>query len=72
MMEQKIFTENNQKNMTMSEFKLFIAIFFGINSSNILYTTDKEDNYYIHVSCEKFEEILEVDKLWNVILKKII
>ena len=65
----KIFTENNQKNMTMSEFKLFIAIFFGINSSNILYTTDKEDNYYIHVSCEKFEEILEVDKLWNVIFQ---
>ena len=65
----KIFTENNQKNMTMSEFKLFIAIFFGINSSNMAFTTDKDDNYFIHVSCEKFEDILEVDKLWNVIFQ---
>ena len=65
----KIFTENNQKNMTMSEFKLFIAIFFGINSSKMFYTTDKDDNYFIHVSCEKFEEILEVDKLWNIIFQ---
>ena len=64
----KIFTENNQSNMTMSEFKLFIAIFFGINN-NAFYISDKDDNYDITLFCDDVEDLKELDKLWNVIFQ---
>ena len=63
-----IFIENNQSNMTMSEFKLFIAIFLKINSSNIYYTIDNHDNYEIHIFSD-LDEIKEMDKLWKVIFQ---
>ena len=65
----KIFIDNNQSNMTMSEFKLFMAIFLGINSSQISYTIDKDDNYNIILTCDNFDQIQELDKLWNVIFQ---
>ena len=60
------FIENDQSNMTFSEFKLFISIFLGINSSNICYLVDKDDNYDISLSCQSVEDIKDLDKLWNV------
>ena len=64
----KIFVENNQSSMTMSEFELFIAIFFGINNS-AFYTVDKDGNYNITLFCDNAEDLKELDKLWNVIFQ---
>ena len=64
----KMFIENNQSLMTMSEFKLFMAIFLGINSLKIYYSIDNDDNYEIHVISD-INEIQEMDKLWNVIFQ---
>ena len=65
----KNFIENDQSNMTFSEFKLFISIFLGINSSNMCYLVDKDDNYDIRLSCQSIDDIKELDKLWNVIFQ---
>ena len=65
----KSFIENDQTNMSFSEFKLFISIFLGINSSNICYLVDKDDNYEINLSCKNVEDIQDLDKLWNIILQ---
>ena len=64
----KIFIEKNQNSMTISEFKLFMAIFLGINDNYLVYNVDKDDNYDIHVICD-IEELKEIDKLWNVIFQ---
>ena len=63
----KNFIENDQSNMTFSEFKLFISIFLGLNSTNICYVLDQNDNYDIKLSCQCIDEIKELDKLWNII-----
>ena len=63
----KNFIENDQSNMTFSEFKLFISIFLGMNSSNICYVLDPNDNYDIKLSCQSIDEIKDLDKLWNII-----
>ena len=63
----KIFTEKDQNSMTMSEFKLFIALFLGINDRYLIYFTDRDDNYDIHLVCNDVDELEEMDKLWNVI-----
>ena len=65
----KTFIENDQSNITFSEFKLFISIFLGINSTNICYLVDKDDNYDIKLFCKSVEEIKDLDKLWNVIFQ---
>ena len=65
----KIFTENNQNSMTMSEFRLFMAIFFGINDKNIVYIIDPYDNYDITVLSDNIDDLKEMDKLWNVIFQ---
>jgi hypothetical protein len=51
----------------MSEFKLFIALFLGINDRYLIYFTDRDDNYDIHLVCNDVDELEEMDKLWNVI-----
>ena len=63
----KNYIENDQSNMTFSEFKLFISIFLGMNSSNICYVLDSNDNYDIKLSCQSIDEIKDLDKLWNII-----
>ena len=63
------FIENNQSNMTYSEFKLFISIFLGLNSTNICYIIDSNDNYDIKLSCNSVEEIKDLDKFWNIIFQ---
>ena len=65
----KIFVENNQNSMTISEFKLFMAIFLGINEDYLVYSIDKDDNYDIKLICENIEELKEMDKLWNLIFQ---
>ena len=66
----KILAENKQNSMTMSEFKLFIAIFLGINNQYIHYTIDNDDNYYnIELLCDNIEQLKDMDKLWNVIFQ---
>ena len=65
----KIFIENNQSNMTMSEFKLFIVLFFKINNLYITYKEDKDDNFEINLKCDNIEQIQQMDKLWNVIFQ---
>ena len=65
----KILAENKQNSMTMSEFKLFIAIFLGINDQYIYYTIDNDDNYDIKLLCDNIEQLKDMDKLWNVIFQ---
>ena len=71
-MKKQLFTnfiENDQSNMSYSEFKLFISIFLGINSTNICYIIDSNDNYDIKLSCNTVEEIKDLDKFWNIIFQ---
>ena len=63
------FIENDQTYMTFSEFKLFISIFLSMNSANMCYLIDKDDNYEIILSCQSVEDIKDLDKLWNVIFQ---
>ena len=65
----KILAENKQNSMTMSEFKLFVAIFLGINDPYIYYTIDNDDNYDIKLLCDNVEQLKDLDKLWNVIFQ---
>ena len=65
----KIFVENDQSNMSMSEFKLFMAIFLGINDNYLNYTMDKDDNYNIHINLDNVEEPKEMDKVWNLMFQ---
>ena len=63
----KIFTENDQSSMTMSEFKLFLAIFLGINDKYLICLTDINGDYDITLLCQDIDDLKEMDKLWNVI-----
>ena len=65
----KFFIDNEQSNMSYSEFKLFISIFLLMNSTNICYLVDKDDNYDIKLSCKDIEEIKDLDKLWSIIFQ---
>ena len=59
----KIFIDNNQSNMTMSEFKLFIAIFLKINHLMLFDRSYRDDFYNIillhKISCFKSRLIIK-------------
>ena len=62
----KIFTEKNQANITLSQFELFIAIFFDMNHGKINYEYKKEENNYEIESVENLDDIIGLAKLWTL------
>ena len=65
----KIFIDNNQSNMTMSEFKLFIAIFLKINHLMLFDRSFRDGFYNIILLCDSVQQVKELDKLWKIIFQ---
>ena len=65
-------TEFEQNDMSYNEFKLFIILFFYINSQkfdfNIIEKNDDDEEYIIKIKPDKEnEEVKEIDELWKII-----
>ena len=65
----KIFIDNDQSNISMSEFKLFIALFIKINRYNLFDRSIKDDKFDIILLCKSVEDVQELDKFWNIIFQ---
>ena len=66
----ELISEDNQKDVTMEQLKLFIALFYGMNKKKIkLNKEDDSDLGFESIDVENIDELMGLDRLWNIIFK---
>ena len=66
-----LISEDNQKDVTMEQLKLFMALFYKMNQK-IIKLNKEDDNNGIgneSIDVENIDELKGLDKLWNIIFK---
>ena len=63
-------TEENKSELTLSQFNLYIEIFYDINKEKglLLYDKNKNDEYIIDINNDtNIEDVFGIDNLWNLL-----